>query len=136
MTGDVGVTPLTHPRAAKYRRRHMTEDELSRIVEAKLADRLAARLQADRERVRAEVVDELRREAARQHYDRINARHPIEDKYGGLGPEGHAARLAAMDARAKAANAHMDEVNSRPVPGSLAHQRSLIPGSEGFRIKG
>ena len=116
----------------------MDEAELNQIVEAKLADRLAARLQADRERVRMEVIMELRREAERKHYDRINARHPIEDKYGGLGPEGHAARLAAMDARAKAANEHMDCVNSRPVEGSLLHQRSraaLTPGSEKFRFK-
>jgi hypothetical protein len=114
----------------------MTEDELSQIVEAKLADRLAARLQADRERVRTEVIMELRREAERKHYDRINAKHPVEDRFGGLGAEGHAARLRQMDAAAKKAAAHMDEVNSRPVPGSLAHQRSLIPGSEGFRVKG
>jgi hypothetical protein len=115
----------------------MTEDELNAIVESKLADRLAARLQADRDRVRAEVVGELRRDAERARYDRINARHPIEDKYGGLGPAGHAARLAAMDARARAANAHMDAVNSRPVEGSLVHQRSraaLVPGGEGFEI--
>jgi hypothetical protein len=116
----------------------MTEDELNAIVEAKLADRLAARLKADRERVRMEVVADLRREAERKHYDRINARHPIEDKYGGLGPEGHAARLAAMDARARAANAHMDAVNARPIDGGLVHQRSrasLAPGSERFRFK-
>jgi hypothetical protein len=115
----------------------MTEDELSAIVEAKLADRLAARLQADRERVRADVIAELRREAERRHYDKINAKHPIEDKYGGLGPEGHAARLAAMDARSRAAMAHLDKVNSRPVPGGLLDQRSrtaLTPGSEGFEI--
>src|ERR1700724_3406413 len=102
----------------------MDEAELSKIVEAKLADRLAARLKADREAVRMEGIMELRREAERKHYDRINARHPIEDKYGGLGPEGHAARLAAMDARARAANAHMDAVNARPVEGSLMHRRS------------
>jgi hypothetical protein len=117
----------------------MTAEELNSLVESKLADRLAARLQADRERVRADVIAEMRREAERKHYDRINAKHPIEDKYGGLGPEGHAARLAAMDARAKAANAHMDEVNSRPVEGSLLHRRSraaLTPGGEGFRFKG
>jgi hypothetical protein len=117
----------------------MDEAELNALVEAKLADRLAARLQADRERVRMEVITELRREAERAHHDKINRRHPIEDKYGGLGPEGHAARLAAMDARAKAANAHMDEVNARPVPGGLLDQRSraaLVPGAEGFRIKG
>jgi hypothetical protein len=114
----------------------MNEAELNSIVETKLAEALAARLQADRERVRADVIREIRREAERKHYDRINARHPIEDKYGGLGPEGHAARLAAMDARAKAANEHLDRVNSRPVEGSLRHQRSLVPGSEGFRVKG
>jgi hypothetical protein len=115
----------------------MTEAELNAIVEAKLADRLAARLKADREAVRMGVIMELRREAERAHYDRINAKHPIEDKYGGLGPEGHAARLAAMDARAKAANAHMDEVNARPVEGSLVHTKqraALVPGGEGFEI--
>jgi hypothetical protein len=114
----------------------MTEAELNTIVESKLADRLAARLQADRERVRAEVIADLRREAERKHYDRINARHPIE----GLGdPKVEAARRAAMDARAKADFEHMDAVNSRPVEGSLMHQRSraaLVPGSEGFRVKG
>jgi hypothetical protein len=115
----------------------MTEEELNTIVEAKLADRLAARLQADRERVRADVIAEIRRDAEKAKYDRINARHPIEDKYGGLGPEGHAARLAAMDARAKAANEHMDRVNSRPVEGSLVHTKqraALVPGGEGFEI--
>jgi hypothetical protein len=115
----------------------MDEAELNALVESKLADRLAARLAADRERVRMEVVMELRREASRRHYDRINARHPIEDKFGGLGPAGHAERLRQMDARAKAANAHMDEVNSRPVPGGLLDQRSraaLVPGAEGFEI--
>jgi hypothetical protein len=116
----------------------MDEAELNAIVEAKLADALAARLAADRERVRLEVISELRREAERKHYDRINAKHPIEDKFGGLGPEGHAARLRAMDARAKAANAHMDRVNARPVPGGLLDQRSrasLAPGAEGFKLK-
>jgi hypothetical protein len=117
---------------------HMTEDELNTIVEAKLADRLAARIQADRERVRAEVVAGIRREAERAHHARINARHPIEDKYGGLGPEGHAARLAAMDRRVRADMEHMDRVNSRPIEGSLLDQRkraALTPGEEGFRFK-
>jgi hypothetical protein len=114
----------------------MNEAELNAIVESKLAEQLEARLQADRQRIRAEVVDGIRREESRKHYDRINARHPIEDKYGGLGAAGHAERLRQMDARARAANAHMDEVQARAVPGSLAHQRSLIPGSEGFRVKG
>ena len=116
----------------------MNEHELNEIVERKLAEALAARMKAERDRIRLEVVDGLRREAERKHYDRINRKHPIEDKYGGLGPEGHAARLRAMDERAKAANAHMDEVNSRPVPGGLLDQRSraaLVPGAEGFKIK-
>jgi hypothetical protein len=112
---------------------HMTEDELNTIVESKLADRLAARLQADRERVRADVIAELRREAERKHYDRINAWHPIQ---GPGDPQVEAARRAAMDARARADNEHMDRVNSRPVEGSLARSRAaLTPGSEGFRIK-
>jgi hypothetical protein len=113
----------------------MTEAELNAIVESKLADRLAARLQADRERVRADVIAEMRREAERKHYDRINARHPIQ---GPGDPQVEAARLAAMDLRARADNEHMDRVNSRPVDGGLVHQRSrvaLTPGSEKFRFK-
>src|SRR6476660_5180759 len=101
----------------------MTEEELNAIVESKLADRLAARLQADRERVRAEVIAELRREEDRKWYDRVNRKHPIEDKYGGLGPEGHAARLKAMDAARVADKEWMDRVNQRPVSGSLLEQR-------------
>jgi hypothetical protein len=114
----------------------MTEDELNAIVESKLADRLAARLQADRERVRVEVIMEIRRKAERAWYDRINAKHPIETAGD---PKAEAARLAAMDARAKADNEHMDRVNSRPIEGSLLDQRrraALVPGSEGFRFKG
>jgi hypothetical protein len=114
----------------------MTEEELSAIVESKLADRLAARLQADRDRVRAEVIAELRREADRVWYNRVNARHPVEDKYGGLGPEGHAKRRAIMAAGAKADAEWMDRVNARPVPGSLAATRAdQASGSSGFRIK-
>jgi hypothetical protein len=114
----------------------MTEEELNKIVESKLADRLAARLQADRDRVRAEVIGELRREADRAWYDRVNARHPIEDRYGGLGPEGHAKRLAAMAAGAKADAEWHDRVNSRPVPGSLAATRAeQAGGPSGFKIK-
>jgi hypothetical protein len=116
----------------------MTNDELDAIVEAKLADQLAARLQADRERVRMEVVMQIRREADRAWYERINRRAPIEDKYGGLGPEGHAARLKAMDAARVADKEWHDRVNSRPVEGSLLDQRkraALTPGSEGFEIR-
>jgi hypothetical protein len=113
----------------------MTEDELNAIVESKLAARLAARLQADRERVRVEVITKLRREAESAHHDKVNRRHAIQ----GLGdPQVEAARLAAMDLRARADSDHLDRVNSRPIEGSLLDQRrraALVPGSEGFRFK-
>jgi hypothetical protein len=116
--------------------RNMTEEELNVIVESKLADRLAARLQADRDRVRLEVISEIRREADRAWYDRINRRAPIEDKYGGLGPEGHAKRLALMDAGAKADKEWHDRVNSQPIPGSLATGAAdQMGGASGFRVK-
>jgi hypothetical protein len=120
---------------------HMTENELNAIVESKLADRLAARLQADRARVRQEVVSELRREADRAWYDRINRKHPVEDKYGGLGPEGHAKRLARMAAGAKADEEWHNRVNSRPTPGSTpgstlaATRADQAAGGSGFEIK-
>jgi hypothetical protein len=116
---------------------HMNEQELNALVESKLAERLEARQQADRNRIREEVVSQIRREASKAHYDRINSKHPVEDRFGGLGEAGHKARLAAMDERRRAANAHMDEVNARPVPGGLLDQKSraaLTPGSEGFEI--
>jgi hypothetical protein len=116
----------------------MTEEELSKIVESKLEAKLAARLQADREAVRLEVIREIRRTAEREWYDRINRKHPIEDKYGGLGREGHAARLKAMDAARVADREWHDRVNSRPVEGSLLHQRSRAAsagGSAGFEIR-
>jgi hypothetical protein len=115
----------------------MTEDELNAIVESKLEGRLAARIQADRERVRAEVIAELRREAERAWYDRINARHPVEDKYGGLGPEGHAARLKEMDRRAAEDMASMDRSNARVPEGAAtrAARADNAGGSAGFGIK-
>jgi hypothetical protein len=113
----------------------MTEAELNALVETKLADQLAARLQADRDRVRMEVIMELRRKAEREWYDRINAKHPIETAGD---PKVEAARVAAMRAGAQRDAEHMARVNSRPVEGSLLDQRkraALVPGSEGFRIK-
>jgi hypothetical protein len=116
----------------------MNEQELNAIVDAKLEAELAARLAADRQRVKMQVVDQIRREAERAHYARINARHPIENKYSGLTAEQHEARIAAMRAGAARDAEHMARVNSRPVEGSLVHQRkqaALTPGSEGFAIK-
>jgi hypothetical protein len=113
----------------------MTEEELSKIVEAKLADRLAARLQADRERIRLEVVAELRREEDRKWYNRVNAKHAVETAGD---PKVEAERRRQMDLRAKADMEHMDRSNARSVAGSLLDQRSraaLTPGSEGFEIR-
>jgi hypothetical protein len=114
----------------------MTEEELARIVESKLEARLAARLAADRERVRQEVIMELRREAEREWYDRINRRHPSEDKYSGLGPEGYAARLREMDKRARADMASMDASNAKSVDGDLRAQRAARKGGgAGFTVR-
>jgi hypothetical protein len=115
----------------------MTEDELNAIVESKLADRLAARLQADRERVRAEVVAELRREEDRKWYDRINRKHPIENQYSGLTREQHEERLREMRRRAAADNAAMDEANARVPEGAVTRgsRADSKGGSAGFRVK-
>jgi hypothetical protein len=116
----------------------MTEAEFNAQVDAELNAKIEAELQAELARKRAEIAFRLRREAAAKEYDRINAKHPIEDKYGGLGPEGHAARLAAMDAARVADKEWHDRVNSRPIEGSLLDQRkraALTPGSEGFEIR-
>src|SRR6476659_6114716 len=109
----------------------MTEEELNAIVEAKLADRLAARLQADREAVRMDVIREIRREADREWYNRVNKKHPIETAGD---PKLEAERRARMDASVKKDMESMDKSNARVVEGTLLHQRSrasLGGGSEG-----
>jgi hypothetical protein len=114
----------------------MTEEELNAFVESKLADRLAARLAADRERVRQEVIMELRREAEREWYDRINRRHPTQDKYAGLTREQHEVRLKAMSAAAAKANAEMDAANAKVVEGDLRAQRAARKGGgAGFTVR-
>src|SRR5205085_2823099 len=97
----------------------MTEEEMARIVESRLEARLAARLAADRARVRQEVIMELRREIDREHYERINRRHPIQ---GPGDPVAEAKRRADMDARAKADAEWMDRVNSKSAAGDLRSQ--------------
>jgi hypothetical protein len=109
----------------------MTNDELDAVVEARLEAELAARLQADRNRVKLEVVMELRRKAEREWYDRINKKHPIENRYSGLTAEQHEARIAAMRAGAARDAAHMARSNARVVEGSMEYRRR----GEGFAIK-
>jgi 50S ribosomal subunit-associated GTPase HflX len=110
-------------------------DETSAKIEAELQAAIEADLQAELARKRMEIARRLRREAEMKEYDRINARHPIE---GPGDPKAEAARRAAMDARARADMESMDRSNSRPIEGSLLHQRSrasIGPGGESFRFK-
>jgi hypothetical protein len=110
----------------------MTEDELMLAVEREVNAKIDAELQAKRARERADIAARYRHEEAMAHLDEVNRRHPIQ----GLGdPKVEEARRKAMDERAAAAAAKMDAINQRPVPGSLAHQRSLIPGDEGLTVR-
>src|SRR5258708_1549933 len=118
----------------------MNEDELNAIVDAKLAEQLAARLAADRDRVRTEVILKMRREAERAHHAKINARHPIQDPLGGLTPAQEAERQRQMAERRRLAGERMDAANARPVAGARAALRTVradgVGGSAGFRVKG
>ena len=87
-----------------------TEAEL---IERELAAQVERELEVEMNRKRAEIAARLRREAEMREYDRINARHPIEDKYGGLTAEQHAARDKAMRERAAADYAAMDAAEAR-----------------------
>jgi hypothetical protein len=117
----------------------MNEAELDAIVESKLAKAVEARLAADRARVREETILELRRAAEREHHERINRRHPIETPLAGLTVEQDRERLRLMDERRRADNAHLDEVNSRPVPGARSSLRTTAAdgagGGTGFKIR-
>jgi hypothetical protein len=119
----------------------MNEDELNAIVDAKLAEQLAARVAADRERVRTEVILKMRRDAERAHHAKINARHPIQSKLAGLTQAQEDERQRQMAERTAATNARMDAANARPVSGQVV--RGLRPtradgagGQVGFRVKG
>jgi hypothetical protein len=107
-------------------------------IEAQIETEIAAGLAAELAKKREELAYKARRKIEMAHLDKVNARHPVEDKYGGLGPEGHAARLKAMEAGSKADKAWHDRVNSRPIEGSLLDQRmraNSAGGAAGFRIK-
>jgi hypothetical protein len=112
-------------------------EDVNAQIERELAAQVEREFEAEMNRKRFEIAARLRREAAGREYDRINARHPIEDKYGGLGPEGHAARLKEMDRRAAEDMASMDRSNARVPEGAAMRGRraSIGPGGEGFEIK-
>jgi hypothetical protein len=110
-----------------------TEDE---EFLAQVEAELNAQLEAELMKRRVEIAARLRREESRKHYEKINARHPTEDRWGGLGPDGHAARLRVMDERAAQANREMDAANARVVDGNLKAQRMAHKGgAAGFKIK-
>jgi hypothetical protein len=109
-------------------------EDVNAQIERELAAQVERELEAEMNRKRMEIARRLRREAEMREYDRINARHPIQDP---LPPEVEAKRRAIMSAGAKADNEWMNRVNSRPVPGSLGATRAeQAGGSSGFRIKG
>jgi hypothetical protein len=114
----------------------MTDETLQADIENQIELEIAAGLEADRAKRRAELFYAARRKIEAAHYDRINRRAPIEDKYSGLGPEGHAERLRIMAEGARRDAEHMARVNSRPVEGSLAARRAdQKGGGSGFEIK-
>jgi hypothetical protein len=123
--------PTTNPQAP-------TEDELNARIETELAAQVERELEAEMGRKRAEIVRRLRREAFSKEMDRINQRHPIQDRLAGLTPEQDAERQRVMREGSRRDAESMARSNSRPVEGSLLHQRSrasIGPGSEGFRTK-
>jgi hypothetical protein len=112
-------------------------DETNAKIEAELRDSIERELQAEMARKRYEIAARLRREREMAHYDKINRRHPIEDKYCGLGPKGYAARQEAMTAAARKTFQEMDEANARwakreAAEREAARRASIGPGSEGF----
>jgi len=117
----------------------MTED-MNAQIERELAAQVERELEAEMARKRAAIAARLRREAEMREYDRINARHPVEDRFGGLGPEGHAARDKAMRERAAEDMRQMDEAERRGRERVAAMSRQRGPrasmgGGEGFTIK-
>jgi hypothetical protein len=114
----------------------MTEEEMARIVEAKLADRLAARKLAEEAKLRAEIVAEIRREENKRWHDRVNARHPCEGPLAGLTPEQDAERRRIMAEGARRDAEQMARANAKVVDGSLRAQRAAAAGGRsGFTIK-
>ena len=106
-----------------------TDAEFDAMVEAELA----ADFRIAKENKRAEIAERLRREESRKHYDKINARHPIE---GPGDPKFEAERRRVMAERARADNEQMDRANARVVDGNLKAQRAAkAGGSAGFKIR-
>jgi hypothetical protein len=127
--------PTTKPQAP-------TEAELSAQVEADIEARIeteiAAGLAADRAKRRAELFYAARRKIEAAHYDKINAKAPIENQYSGLTREQHEARLREMRRRAAEDMRAMDEAEARGrarVAAMRGPRASIGPGSEGFEIK-
>jgi hypothetical protein len=110
----------------------MTDAEFDAMVEAELA----ADFRIAGANKRAEIAERLRRAADKAWHDRVNQRHPIEDRFGGLTREQHAERLRLMSERSAQANREMTAANSKSADGDLRAQRAASKGgSAGFRFK-
>jgi hypothetical protein len=117
----------------------MTADQkpLNDDIENQIETEIAAGLAADRAKRREELFYAARRKIEAAHYDKINAKAPIENQYSGLTREQHEARLREMRRRAAADNAAMDAANARPIDGAVVRgpRASMGAGSEGLRVR-
>jgi hypothetical protein len=124
--------------------RQTPTEDVNAQIERELAAQVARELEAEMNRKRLEIARRLRREAEMADYDRINRRHPIQDRLAGLTPEQDAERQRVMRERAARTFAEMDEAEARgrarvAAEGAMLRRargpRMQVPGSEGFRIK-
>jgi hypothetical protein len=118
----------------------MIDDEIAAAIEAEIEAALEAEVEARKAKMRADIVARRAHQAAMAHLDRVNARHPVETVLGGLTQAQENERQRLMAERRRADNEHLDEVNSRPIPGAAV--RGLRPkrvdaagGGVGFVIK-
>jgi hypothetical protein len=115
-------------------------EDVSAQIERELQAQIERELAAEMNRKRMEIARRLRREAEMKEYDRINRRHPIQDRLAGLTPEQDAERQRVMRERAAKTFEEMDEAEARGrarVAAEVMRGRraSIGPGSEGFRVK-
>jgi hypothetical protein len=77
----------------------MADQKFQDDIENQIELEIAAGLEADRAKRRAELFYAARRKIEAAHYDKINAKAPIEGPYSGLTREQHEARLREMRPR-------------------------------------
>jgi hypothetical protein len=111
-------------------------EDMNAQIEAELRDSIERELEIEMNRKRIAIADRLRREAFAKEMDRINQRHPIQDRLAGLTPAQDAERQRLMREGARRDAEHMARSNARPIEGSLAARRAdSVGGGAGFRVK-